>query len=108
MSQITTHILDASRGLPATGVSVQLSRADGTEIATGVTNSDGRIPDLGPPSLDPGDYRLTFAVREYFAGQGVEAFYPSVSIDFTVADSAQHYHVPILLSPFAYSTYRGS
>ncbi|MHA3684168.1 hydroxyisourate hydrolase [Leucobacter sp. HY1908] len=108
MSQITTHILDASRGLPAAGVTVQLLRADGSEMATGTTNADGRIKDLGPDSLDPGDYRLTFAVRSYFAGQGVEAFYPSVSIDFTVADSTQHYHVPILLSPFAYSTYRGS
>lgn len=108
MSQITTHILDASLGRPAADVEVRLEHASGDAVATGRTDSDGRIPDLGPEALAPGDYRLVFAVGEYFARRSQEAFYPSVAIDFTVADGEQHYHVPLLISPFAYSTYRGS
>jgi len=108
MSHITTHILDASLGRPAADVRVELQDAAGGAIAEGRTNADGRIPDLGPEALPAGDYRLRFSVGEYFARSGTAAFYPSVSIDFTVADTAQHYHVPLLISPFAYSTYRGS
>lgn len=108
MSQITTHILDASLGRPAADVLVELQDAAGGEIAAGRTDADGRIPELGPAQLTPGAYRLRFAVGEYFARSGTETFYHTVSIDFTVADAAQHYHVPLLLSPFAYSTYRGS
>jgi 5-hydroxyisourate hydrolase len=108
MSQITTHVLDAALGGPARGVGVVLTGADGTEIASGVTDEAGRISDLGPERLEPGTYALTFATGEYFAETGRATFYPVVSIDFAVADDGQHYHVPLLLSPFAYSTYRGN
>ncbi|SJM69537.1 hydroxyisourate hydrolase [Gulosibacter sp. 10] len=108
MSQITTHILDSTAGRPAADVAVDLVTGAGEVLATGRTNDDGRIPDLGPESLEPGTYRLVFAVGEYFARLEQEAFYPSVTIDFTVADGEQHYHVPLLICPFAYSTYRGS
>ncbi|MFC7341779.1 hydroxyisourate hydrolase [Saccharopolyspora griseoalba] len=108
MSAVTTHVLDAARGKPAEGIAVRLETAGGTELAQGVTNADGRIGDLGPDHLDAGDYRLTFATGEYFAAQRVDTFYPEVSITFRIADPAQHHHVPLLLSPFAYSTYRGS
>lgn len=110
-SHITTHVLDAVRGTPAVGLGLTLARHDAegsTQIATGVTDSDGRARDLGPPALEPGTYRLIFATGEYFAAQQRPAFYPQVTIDFVVEDSQQHYHVPILLSPYAYSTYRGS
>lgn len=108
MSQITTHILDAALGGPARGVTVALTRSDGAEIATGVTDEAGRITDLGPDIVGAGAYRLTFGVGEYFAATGRDTFYPIVSIDFTVADAEQHYHVPLLISPFSYSTYRGN
>jgi 5-hydroxyisourate hydrolase len=108
MSQITTHILDAALGGPARRVAVELTRGDGAAIATGVTDDAGRVKDLGPEHLEAGTYRLTFAVGEYFAGTGRDTFYPVVSIDFSVADSEQHYHVPLLISPFSYSTYRGN
>lgn len=108
MSQITTHILDAALGRPAVGVPVTLCSSTGTEIATGTTDDDGRVKELGPERLDRGAYRLSFATGAYFASTGRETFYPVVSIDFSVADSEQHYHVPLLISPFAFSTYRGS
>lgn len=108
MSLITTHVLDASLGRPAAGVAVTLQTGDGTTIARGTTDSDGRIADLGPESLPAGHYTLRFAVADYFAKIQTPAFYPVVSIDFTVRSEELHYHVPILLSPFAYSTYRGS
>ncbi|WP_109210185.1 MULTISPECIES: hydroxyisourate hydrolase [Microbacterium] len=108
MSQVTTHVLDAALGGPARGVGVVLSRTDGSEVASGVTDDAGRIADLGPDGLDAGTYRLTFATGEYFSATGRATFYPVVSIDFAVADAGEHYHVPLLLSPFAYSTYRGN
>ncbi|WP_203581104.1 hydroxyisourate hydrolase [Microbacterium hibisci] len=108
MSQVTTHVLDAALGSPARGVRVVLSRGDGTQVAAGVTDGAGRIGDLGPDRLDAGTYRLSFDTGEYFAGTGRATFYPAVSIDFTVADVGQHYHVPLLLSPYSYSTYRGN
>ncbi|MBW9111376.1 hydroxyisourate hydrolase [Microbacterium ureisolvens] len=108
MSQITTHVLDAAVGGPARGVGVALTAAGGAEIASGVTDEAGRISDLGPDRLEEGEYRLTFATGKYFARTGRATFYPVVSIDFSVADDGQHYHVPLLLSPFAYSTYRGN
>lgn len=108
MSFVTAHILDASLGTPATGVSVTLQHGDGTEIAHAVTNDDGRVPDLGPETLESGTYRITFGTGDYFASRNVETFYPSVTVDFTVDAGQKHYHVPLLLSPFAYSTYRGS
>lgn len=107
MSHVTTHVLDSSVGRPAAGVAVELQDAAGVTLATGTTDADGRVADLGPDSLAPGAYRLVFATAAYFAASGTPTFYPRVTLDFTVADGA-HYHVPLLLSPFAYSTYRGS
>jgi 5-hydroxyisourate hydrolase len=113
MSAITTHILDTARGRPAGGVRVVLEvRADeGWKIlGHGETDADGRLRDLLPDAFDlrAGVYRLTFRTSDYFAAQGGESFYPEVSISFIVADPAVHYHVPLLVSPFGYSTYRGS
>ncbi len=110
MSALTTHVLDATTGAPATGIRVQLSRADGAVIpdSEGRTDGDGRAR-LGPGRLDPGSYTLTFHTGEFFAARGSGTFYPRVDIVFSVPDPpADHYHVPLLLSPFAYSTYRGS
>jgi 5-hydroxyisourate hydrolase len=98
MSQVTTHVLDTAAGRPAAGISVRLLAA-GHEIAHGVTDVDGRVADLGPDQLDRGDYRLEFDVAT--------PFFPRITIDFHVAD-ATHYHVPVLLSPYGYTTYRGS
>ncbi|MFT4213161.1 MAG: hydroxyisourate hydrolase [Microbacterium sp.] len=106
-SPLTTHILDATTGSPATAVDVVLTDAAGSEIARGLTDADGRLG-LGTDALAPGDYALSFATGAYFAASGVAAFYPSVTVAFTITDPARHYHVPLLLSPFAYSTYRGS
>lgn len=106
-SHLTTHILNAVTGAPAVAVAVTLAATDGGGvIANGVTNHDGRLV-LGPEKLPAGDYTLSFDTGTYFASTGTEAFYPTVTIAFTVGD-LPHYHVPLLLSPFAYSTYRGS
>ncbi|CAN5246221.1 hydroxyisourate hydrolase [soil metagenome] len=107
MSHVTTHVLDAGLGQPAAAVSVALSGPEGIVIATGQTDADGRIADLGPEVLPAGDYRLEFDTGSYFAASGRPTFYPRVTVDFVLKDAA-HYHVPLLLSPFAYSTYRGS
>ena len=106
MSAVTTHVLDAALGRPAAGIAVRLEGAE--PIAAGVTDEDGRVGSLGPEVLAPGDYRLTFDTGAYFAARGTASFYPLVQITFRIADPAQHHHVPLLLSPFAYSTYRGS
>jgi 5-hydroxyisourate hydrolase len=136
MSTLSTHVLDAVRGVPAAGIAVTLFGPDPAAAAGGaapdpgaapgdsaavptvgtaavppgntaaVTDADGRIADLGE-GLVPGVYRLRFETGGYFAERGVPAFYPEVTIAFTVGDES-HYHVPLLLSPFAYSTYRGS
>ena len=103
---LSTHVLDATLGTPAAGVPVRLARGDET-LAEAVTDEDGRVPELGPLAA-PGDYRVTFATGAYFAASGQHGFYPEVTIAFTVTDPAAHYHVPLLLSPYAYSTYRGS
>ncbi len=103
---LSTHVLDASRGTPATGVAVRLTTTGGQELATAVTDADGRVRDLG--ALAAGDYRLAFATGEYFAASRQQGFYPEVVVTFTVTDPGQHHHVPLLLSPYAYSTYRGS
>ncbi|MEW5926159.1 MAG: hydroxyisourate hydrolase [Gemmatimonadota bacterium] len=113
MSAITTHVLDTARGRPAQGVWVVLERVeDGTPspLARGVTDADGRLRDLLPAEapLEPGVFRLVFDTGRYFAGQGVQSFYPEVAVVFLVRDAGQHHHVPLLLSPFGYSTYRGS
>lgn len=113
MSGITTHVLDTSRGRPAGGVVVRLAIEKSgawSQIGEGATDADGRARDLLPDdfALEAGVYRLTFETGPYFAAQEIEAFYPEVVIVFMVSDPAQHYHVPLLLSPFGYSTYRGS
>ena len=111
MSQITTHILDTSLGKPAQGVSIILEQKnhDYIKIAEGITNADGRISDLLPMGkiLDAGIYRLVFGTAAYFKKQNIKTFYPQVFIEFEITD-ALHYHVPLLLNPFGYSTYRGS
>ncbi len=112
MSPITTHVLDTRLGKPAVGVKVTLAMKvgdDWREISQGVTNDDGRITDLlQAGALQIGLYRVRFGTGPYFQSTGVAGFYPEVSISFEVADDADHYHVPLLLSPFGYSTYRGS
>jgi 5-hydroxyisourate hydrolase len=112
MSQLTTHILDTTIGKPATGVSTILyqHKKDGwIQIANGLTNTDGRIPDLLKKDvlMELGTYKLRFETRPYFLQQSVQAFYPFIEIIFEVT-TGEHYHVPLLLNPFGYSTYRGS
>ena len=119
-SAITTHVLDTALGRPAAGVPVRLeavtvSERDTTEatvLATGTTDGDGRLTRLGPDEVGPGTYRLVFDVAAYSAATGQSCFFPQVDITFVLTDGASptgaHYHVPLLLSPFAYSTYRGS
>ncbi len=108
MSFVTAHVLDASAGRPAAGVAVTLSDTGGTVLASSLTDDDGRVTDLGPESLDPGTYEVRFASGDHFAVQGVACFHPYVPVVFTVVAGQAHYHVPLLLSPFAYTTYRGS
>ena len=110
-SWVTTHVLDATSGRPAVGVPARLEgwRAGAWEVlADAMTDDDGRIGAFGPPDLDPGPYRVWFGVADYFTAAGTPSFYPEVTIAFTIADPREHYHVPLLLSPYAYSTYRGS
>jgi 5-hydroxyisourate hydrolase len=110
-SRVTTHVLDAVSGRPAAGVEASLHHRENdgwTELATGRTDDDGRIALFGPTDLEPGVYRVSFAVAPYFASTGQPAFYPEVVIAFNVTDPDGHYHVPLLLSPYAFSTYRGS
>ncbi|MCK6066333.1 MULTISPECIES: hydroxyisourate hydrolase [Microbacterium] len=106
MTHLTTHVLDSVCGEPAAGIAVTLAAA-WTPLAHGATDSDGRLA-LGPDRLEPGEYSLTFRTGDYFAARGTASFHPSVTVTFTVDDSGRHLHVPLLLSPFAYSTYRGS
>ena len=108
---ITTHVLDTSRGKPASNVGVKLEmRRDDQwqEIGRGETDNDGRCKTLTPDSIAAGIYRLCFDTGSYFRERHVETFFPETVITFTVADPAQHHHVPLLVSPFGYSTYRGS
>lgn len=110
-SPITTHVLDTSTGQPAAHVAAKLERVTdegSVAIGSGVTDLDGRIVDLLDRPLDPGRYRLTFDTAAYFADHGVACFFPEVAILFEITDTARHHHVPLLLSPFGYSTYRGS
>lgn len=110
-SHVTSHVLDSTLGRPASGVRVTLDRqADGEwmPVARAVTDDDGRVSTLGPVALPAGAYRVTFDTAAYFEASGQPVFYPSVSVSFLLADEGQHYHIPLLLSPFAYSTYRGS
>ncbi|MDP9167514.1 MAG: hydroxyisourate hydrolase [Actinomycetota bacterium] len=104
---ISTHVLDAVSGRPASGVSVTLADAAGAQLATAATNGDGRIAALGE-DVPAGVYRLHFDTGGYFGALGVPTFYPEVVIVFEIVDPAGGHHVPVLLSPYAYSTYRGS
>jgi 5-hydroxyisourate hydrolase len=111
VSGITTHVLDTSRGRPAAGVAVALEReGDAGEwiaVGRGTTDADGRLKDLTVAGVEAGTYRLTFETGAYFAALGTESFYPRVAVVFSVA-AGEHYHVPLLVNPFGYSTYRGS
>ncbi len=113
MSPITTHILDVSRGRPARGVHVVLLRetaAGWQELGRGVTDADGRVKTLlsEDARLEAGAHRLEFESGEYFERDGIATFYRTVIIEFSITAPDEHYHVPLLLSPFGYSTYRGS
>src|SRR5262245_22388405 len=115
---ITTHVLDTAQGRPARGVPVELERA-GSEslfsgsaewqmVGGGATDNDGRLRDLTKGAVEPGTYRIRFQTGVYFESIKTKGFFPVVEIQFTIEDGAQHYHVPLLLSPYGYSTYRGS
>jgi len=113
VSPITTHVLDTSRGQPAPGVGVTLeiqSAGAWRELSRRTTNGDGRITDLvsAATQLERGVYRLCFETGAYFRALGIASFYPRISVEFEVREPAQHHHVPLLLSPFGYTTYRGS
>jgi 5-hydroxyisourate hydrolase len=109
---VSTHVLDTGRGRPAAGMAVTISRRrqDGkwSVIGKGVTDGDGRVRELSRGRLEPGAYRLDFATAEYFAHLGTGAFYPEVSVVFTLSDPEGDVHVPLLLSPFGYTTYKGT
>ena len=112
MSQLTTHILDTSRGKPAEGVTIVCYYGTNdawSEIARGTTNNDGRLQELFTKDvlLNKGLYKLRFETKDYFDQQQVKTFYPFVEIVFEITN-AEHYHVPLLLNPYGYSTYRGS
>jgi len=114
MSPITTHVLDIAHGKPARGITVVVEVAAGldrwVELARGVTDDDGRIGQFGPPlaALEAKVYRLRFVTGPYFTALGIRALYPEVHVVVQIDDPAQHYHIPLLLSPFGYSTYRGT
>jgi 5-hydroxyisourate hydrolase len=107
MATLSTHVLDTSRGLPAAGVRITLQSAAGDDLAEAVTDADGRAAEIRAGGLAPGEYRLRFDSGSYFAGLGTEGFYPEVVVTFVVEGDG-HFHVPLLLSPYGYSTYRGS
>ena len=114
MSAITTHVLDTALGRPAAGIAVALERRaeDGRwdHVGRGHTDNEGRLRTLYPPNqpLQPGVYRLTFDTQKYFDTDDIDTFYPEVIVVFETAAGESHYHVPLLLSPFGYSTYRGT
>jgi len=105
MTTVSTHVLDAVLGRPAAGITVVLGTAAGVPVAEGVTDPDGRI--RYDAELAPGDHRLTFATGAWFAAQDRATFHPEVSVAFTAVEG-EHHHVALLLSPFSYTTYRGS
>lgn len=112
MRSVSTHVLDITRGRPAQGVPVVLEKRSDrgyAKVLEATTDADGRVKELVPAGqLETGVYRLTFDTGAYFAAQGTEGFYPEASIVFTIRDASGHYHVPLLLSAYGYSTYRGS
>ncbi|KAF5388536.1 hypothetical protein D9757_004657 [Collybiopsis confluens] len=121
ISPITCHVLDTSTGRPAEGVVIKLQqhepRSDGSflfnPLAQSITNSDGRCTDLLSPALvagtlNPGLYKIIFRTKEYFESKSVQSFYPWVEITFELSNPSEHYHIPLLISPYGFSTYRGS
>ena len=108
MSYVTAHVLDASAGSPAAGVAIRLETAAGDVLASATTDADGRVGELGPDVLDAGDYRVVFATGDYFSGRDTACFHPEVAVLFRTRSDQGHYHIPLLVSPFAYTTYRGS
>ena len=114
MATLSTHVLDTSRGRPAGGITISLERLNAgegwTPLAEAATDDDGRVKHfvLNEPNLGPGTYRLVFSVEKYFKELNQHTFYPEVSVAFLIEPGAEHYHVPLLISPFGYSTYRGS
>jgi len=113
VSAVTTHVLDTARGAPALGIVVRLESLDGTLVGKGRTDDDGRVRELGPEHLAAGTYRIVFEIGEFYAARGEDAFFPEVVVAFTVPEpsreqASEHLHIPLLLSPYAYSTYRGS
>jgi 5-hydroxyisourate hydrolase len=109
---ISTHVLDTMRGTPAAGLDVELSRREPNgnwkSIGQAVTDSDGRIREFNEDDLEAGEYRLEFATQPYFDRSGLSAFYPQVTVVFNLEDPSENLHVPLLLSPFGYTTYRGT
>jgi len=112
MSGITTHVLDTARGRPAAGMRVALDvqAGDGwAPVGSGVTGPDGRVPGLVPEGgLRPGVHRMTYFTGDWFAAEGTQGFYPLVTVVCMISDPAAHHHIPLLISPYGYSTYRGS
>jgi len=118
MTQITSHILDTSLGRPAQGVLISLMRQeadDWIELGSATTNADGRVSDLlsnnetlSADALPGGIYKLMFHLNEYYEKCNTDSFYPYAEVAFKITGDGQHYHVPLLLNPFGYSTYRGS
>lgn len=110
-SKITSHILDVELGRPASNVEITLEKIEGKNIhfvATGITDSDGRVMDWLPDNLTAGNYRISFGVKKYFETQNRKCFYPQVAIDFMIENISEHFHVPLLLTAHGYTTYRGS
>ena len=112
MSAITTHVLDTASGRPAAGMRVTLEAQAGEEwtpVGGGVTDADGRVPGLVPDgAVGKGVHRITFFTGDWFAAEGIDGFYPLVTVVCQIDDPSAHYHIPLLLSPYGYSTYRGS
>lgn len=114
MSAITTHVLDTARGRPAPGLAVRVEHchegAPPEVLGRGTTDMEGRVRNLLPPGtgIMVGHYRLVFETGTYFSEMGTVGFYPEVAVTFEVRDASQHYHIPLLLSPFGFSTYRGT
>jgi 5-hydroxyisourate hydrolase len=110
MTRITTHVLDTAAGRPAAGLTVRLERLDGgepVELAQATTTPEGRVTDW-LPGVAAGRYRLVFETGAWFSAAGKDSLYPRVVVEFDVANGVPHYHLPLLLAPFGYSTYRGS
>jgi len=111
MARLSTHVLDTARGAPAAGIGIALFALDGdlrTPLAQTVTNADGRTAEPIAAALEPGLYELVFDVASYFAGRGTPSFYDQIPVRFRIGAGESHYHVPLLVAPWGYATYRGS